>query len=318
MREQKIIVIALLALLLFSISVACVAAQYQTEQTTNVTISSNGTFTASESNVGVSYDIQGTPGATGTVTVDVYSGNPQATASVPSGDSLTHFIVINFNMKATDFTLATVTISYTSADVQNLQSPYAVFKYVAASNSYVKLLSTVDANAKTITVTLNSINDPLLAVGGGTKSTTSAGISGALWAVIIVIAIIVVLLAAFIVYRTRRGSSIIVLNTPDSKQSADFTPKEQPPNINAENKPQIVIPTDQKIEKQEHQPEYSATKQSTNLPQEPQPSNINAQNEPQTAAPNNPEVKPSNINAEKKPEQPHQRRREKTKKQNNT
>ena len=59
-----------------------------------------------------------------------------------------------------------MTISYSSCDVQNLHSPYAVFKYVASSNSYVQLLSTVDTNAKTITVTLNSINDPVLAIGG--------------------------------------------------------------------------------------------------------------------------------------------------------
>jgi hypothetical protein len=205
--KSKLLVMSVVSVLLLSLSLSLVVAQYQTEQTTNVTIASNGTFTASASNVGVSYNIQGTPGATGTVTVDVYTGNPQPTASVPSGDSLTHFIVINFNMSAADFSQATVTISYTSADVQNLQSPYAVFKYVAASNSYVKLLSTVDANAKTITVTLNSINDPLLAIGG-TKS-TGAGIPGALWAVIIVIAIIVVLVAVFIVYRSRNKIVVV-------------------------------------------------------------------------------------------------------------
>ncbi|MGA3290782.1 MAG: hypothetical protein ABSD42_11160 [Candidatus Bathyarchaeia archaeon] len=183
-----------------------------------MTIASNGTFTGSASSVGVSYVIQGKAGTKGTVTADVYSGNPQPHASVPSGDSLTHYIVIDFNITAADFTQATVTINYTSADVQSLNSPYAVFKYVAASNSYEKLLSTVNTNAKTITVTLNSINDPLLAIGGVTKSTsTSSGISGVLWALIIAIAIVVVLLAVFIVYRMRRRPAIRVVETRPSR-----------------------------------------------------------------------------------------------------
>jgi subtilase family serine protease len=89
---------------------------------------------------------------------------------------------------------------------------------VAASNSYEKLLSTVNTNAKTITVTLNSINDPLLAIGGVTKSTsTSSGISGVLWALIIAIAIVVVLLAVFIVYRMRRRPAIRVVETRPSR-----------------------------------------------------------------------------------------------------
>ena len=146
--KSKLLVISVIAVLLLSLSLSLVAAQYTTEQTTNVTIDSDGTFTGSESNVGVSYDIQGTPGATGTVTVDVYSGNPQPTATIPSGDSLNDFIVITFNMNAADFSLATVTISYSSVDVQNLHSPYAVFKYVAATNSYVELLSTVDTECE--------------------------------------------------------------------------------------------------------------------------------------------------------------------------
>jgi hypothetical protein len=347
--KAKLLVIPVITVLLLSLSLSLVGAQYTTSQTTNVVINSNGTFTGSASNVGVSYDIQGTPGATGTVTVDSYSGNPQPTASIPSGDSLNDFVVIAFNMNAPDFSLATVTISYSSVDVQNLHSPYAVFKYVAASNSYVKLLSTVDPNAQTITVTLNSINDPVLAIGGAT--TASAGISGALWVVLIVIPIVVVLVAVFIVSRRRPKYKVQVMDTgsshPTSEQNVNFLPKAQSSNINVEDKPQTVIPTDQKIENQETESGYSPTTKSLNLPQEPQPPkvnveekqqtstteqnvdispketpepqplNINAQNEPQTATPNNTEVKPPNINAEKTTQRAASRKRRNRKKTRN-
>jgi hypothetical protein len=216
--KSKLLVISVVAVLLLSLSLSLVGAQYTTSQTTNVTIASNGTFAGSAPTAGVSYTIQGTPSANGTVIVDAYSGNPQPTASIPTGVSLTHFIDITFNMNANDFSQAIVTISYTSADVKNLQSPYAVFKYVPASNSYVKLLSTVDPNAKTITVTLNSINDPLLAIGG--TASTSAGFSGALWAVVIVIAIIVVLVAVLTIRRSR--NRIVIVN---SEQNINFPPK---------------------------------------------------------------------------------------------
>lgn len=92
-----------------------------------MTISPDGTFTATESDVGASYLIQGTPGATGTVTATVYDGNPQPTATVPGGTSLTHFVAITFNMNANDFTQATITINYADSDVQNIQMPYMQF-----------------------------------------------------------------------------------------------------------------------------------------------------------------------------------------------
>ena len=104
MSKPKIFVIALLALLILSISAVFVAAQYTTEKTTNVTIGSDGTFTATEPDVGVTYQILGAPGATGTVTADAYTGNPQPTATYPSGISLTNFIAITFNIPASDFT----------------------------------------------------------------------------------------------------------------------------------------------------------------------------------------------------------------------
>ena len=86
---------------------------------------------------------------------------------------------------------------------------------------------------------MNSINDPLLAIGGAT--TASAGISGALWVVLIVIAIVVVLLAVFIVSRSRPKYKVQVIDTgsshPNSEQNVNFLPKTQSSNINVEDKP---------------------------------------------------------------------------------
>jgi hypothetical protein len=190
-------------LLSFSLSVL-VAAQYKTEKTTDVTIGSNGTFIATESSVGVSYRIVGTPGASGTVTADVYNGNPQPTASTPNGISLTHFIFITFNINSNSFKQAKIIINYTSSEVQNLQTPYAIYKYNSETNTYAELPSTVDANAKTITVILTSITDPLLAIGGTPK--TSGEISTSEWIVIAVIVAIIVVVNVIIFSRGRRSA----------------------------------------------------------------------------------------------------------------
>jgi hypothetical protein len=198
----KLRVIGIVALLLFSLSLSLVAAQYVTEKTTAVSIGSDGTFSASESSVGVSYLISGTPGASGSVTAAVYGGNPQAGASVPGGVSLTKFIAISFDMSAADFSQATITINYTDSDVQDLQSPYAIYKYVPSTNTYVEMPSTVDAAAKTITATVVSINDPLLAIGG-TKSSTG-GVAAITWAIVIVAVIAVILVAVFVFSRVGR------------------------------------------------------------------------------------------------------------------
>ena len=348
--KSKLLVISVVTVLLLSLSLSLVGAQYTTSQTTDVAIASDGTFTSSSPTAGVSYVIQGTAGATGTVTVDAYSGNPQSTASIPSGDALNDFIAITFDMNASDFSNATVTISYTSSDVQNLQSPYAVFKYVVASNSYVKLLSTVDTNAKTITVTLNSISDPVLAIGGAKTASAGGGVSGALWAVLIVIVIVVVAAAVFIVVRRRPWAKIEVTDThlrhSTSRMDIDFSPRAQSSNINVEDKPQTVIPTDQKIASQESESANSAMAQSLNLPSEPQqpevtveekqptlttvqdvdispketpqpqPSTMNPQDTLQTAPPNDINVPSQNMNAGKKT-QAATTRRKKNRKRNN-
>ena len=118
--------------------------------------------------VGVGYEIQGLAGAIGSVTAAVYNANPQSGASIPNGVTLTRFVVITFNMNAADFISATIRITYTDADVSGIQTPYTVYKYVPSINSFIELTPTVDTVNKMMTITVNSIDDPLFAIGGAT------------------------------------------------------------------------------------------------------------------------------------------------------
>jgi hypothetical protein len=199
-NKLKVGVLALITTLIISFSLlgVLVEAQYTTSQTTDVTLGSDGTFTATQPNVGVSYQIAGTPGAIGTVTADRYNGNPQPTATIPNGVTLTNFIAITFNMNPSDFSQATITVNYADSEVQNINSPYTIYKYVTSSNSYVALPSTVDANSKTITVTLTSVTDPLLAIGGA-ATTSHSGSSSTTWILIVVSIVLVVVAIVFVV-----------------------------------------------------------------------------------------------------------------------
>ncbi len=195
MNKSKLGVITLIFVLLLSYTVALAAAQYTTEKTTPITISSDGTFVAGEPAVDISYEIQGTPGATGSVTASVYTSNPQPTATIPEGTSLAHFVVITFDMDANEFTSAKIVISYSDSDVAGISTPYTIYKYIADTNSFMALPSTVDTNAKTITVTVTSITDPLFAIGGATVK--SEGISATSWAIIAAAIIVIVVLVVF-------------------------------------------------------------------------------------------------------------------------
>jgi hypothetical protein len=202
--KSKFVVLALICVFLFSLSVVSVGAlvsTYTTEKTTNVTVNSAGTFAATETSVGVSYKIVGTPGATGTVTATVYEGNPQPTANVPSGVRLTYFIAISINMNAHDFIQATVTLNYTDSIVQSINSPFTVYKFNSSSNKYVGLTSTVNTSEKTITVTLNSLTDPLLAIGGA--KIASSGVPASTWIIIVIAVVIIVSVNVFVFYRIR-------------------------------------------------------------------------------------------------------------------
>src|SRR5665647_1815346 len=111
-NNSKFIAIALLSVLIVSSFGALVSAQseYTNEVTTPVTIGSDGTFSGSAADLGVGYSIQGRPGATGSVTVAVYNANPQSSASIPNGVTLSRFVVITFNMNAADFISASISI----------------------------------------------------------------------------------------------------------------------------------------------------------------------------------------------------------------
>lgn len=202
MNKSKFGVISIIAVLVFSLSVGLVSAQYTTQKTTDLVLASDGTYSVYEADVGITYLVQGTPGATGSVTASVYNGNPQSSANVPSGVSLSHFVVVTFDMLASDFSQATLTFNYADSDVQNIQSPYTVYKYLPATDSYVALPSTVDSVAKTITVTLDSVDDPLFAIGGSTKLAPTSSIPVWTWAVTIS-AIIIIVLAAVLLLKRR-------------------------------------------------------------------------------------------------------------------
>ena len=202
MNRSKLGVLSIIALLLLSFSVSLAAAQYTTEKTTDITIGLDGVFTKTEPDVGVSYVIQGVPGAVGSVTAAVYSGNPQAAASVPEGVSLSHFVVITFDMPS-GFTSAEITISYSDSDVAGMDQPYAIYKYLSDSNSFVELPTTVDAGAHTLSVMLSSVDDPLLAVGGIESVPTSTA-SSTTWIIVAVAVVIIVLVAVILVLRWRR------------------------------------------------------------------------------------------------------------------
>lgn len=197
-NNSKFIAIAFLSVLLASSFAGVVSAQsgYGNEVTTPVTIDSNGKFSGYAADIGVGYEIQGLAGAIGSVTAAVYNANPQASASIPNGVSLTRFVVITFHMNADDFTLANIYINYTDEDVSGIQSPFTIYKYLASSDSYVELASTVDTDNKMITITVTSIDDPLFAIGGASVG-GSGGFSTTNWAILSVSIVIIVLLVVF-------------------------------------------------------------------------------------------------------------------------
>ena len=201
LNKSKIAVILLMSVLLISLSVSLVAAQYQTEKTTNIAISSDGTFVVNEPDVGISYEIQGTPYAVGSVTASIYNGNPQPSALCPDGISLSHFIGITFNINPGDFNNAKIVISYSSSDVQGISAPYAIYKYNPDSNSFVEVPAALDTTAKTITVTVASISDPLFAIGG--TAAKSGGIPASSWAILAVAIIVILVLVVVVVSRLR-------------------------------------------------------------------------------------------------------------------
>ncbi len=120
-------------------------------------------------------------------------------------------------MDAAHFTKAQITIPYTDSEVQGLQQPYSIFKYNPATDSYIELAAVADANAKTFTVTVTSIDDPLFAIGGVsvTPSPTSptsptpdnGGFVFVAWAALSASVVIIVLLAVVGVWYFKKKSA---------------------------------------------------------------------------------------------------------------
>jgi hypothetical protein len=210
--------------LFFSVSSLVVLGQYQTQQTTNVALSADGTAHIDQSATagGVSIDICGDCGATGSVSTAIYNANPQPDASVPAGTTLTHFVAIAFNFAVSDFQNASITIHYSDSDVAGMTAPIVLLKYDTATNSFVALNAVVDTSAKTITTVVTSLNDPLFAIGGTATTTStptntksSSGPMGEPWAFWLTIPLIIVVIAILSLlinkYRNNHSKDFVVL-----------------------------------------------------------------------------------------------------------
>ena len=200
--NKKLFAIFTLLLLSFFVSSAAALSPYDGAATTDFVVSSTGTSSVSD-NFGIIYNIQGAAGSTGTITTEVLTSNPQPTAT-PEGVTLTHFIVVTFNMDAADFSQAQIIIPYTDSDVQGVQQPYTIYKYMPATDTYTAFDAVVDTNAKTFTITLNSVDDPLFAVGGATVLGETSGFSTTAWvALASSVAIVVILVVVGVWYFKR-------------------------------------------------------------------------------------------------------------------
>lgn len=168
LKTRLVALLAVLTIAVLSFGIYAATAQYQTQQTANVTVSSNGTaHVSSSSTVGnVAIDIVGAPGTTGSVSTATYAGNPQPGATQPANTTMSHYVVVTFNIPANKFTNATITITFTDADVAGMAKPYVLYKYDPVANKYNAITATVDYTAHTITAVVTSTTDPLFAVGG--------------------------------------------------------------------------------------------------------------------------------------------------------
>jgi uncharacterized protein Usg len=182
-------IVTVLSIMFLAFSPLIVSAQYQTQQSVVMTVPDSGVVVVDQNATvgGLSIAICASCGVTITVATVVYNANPQADAVVPANVALTHFVALTFaDIAPNDFGNATVTIHYTDADLAGMSQPYILYKYDAATNSYLPLDTVLDTSAKTLTTTLTSINDPLFAIGGAVASSVAptggpAPISGGTW-----------------------------------------------------------------------------------------------------------------------------------------
>ena len=206
--KKRISALVLFGLFIISALSTTVTAQSQYQsQTLPITIDTLGTFSGIAQNMGVAFEIQGTPGATGSVTTQLYADNPQPTATIPEEVDLEHFLIITFNMDPNDFTQATIYITYTDAEVASIQEPYVLYKYSPNTNSYNPIQATVDTASKLIIVTVNSVNDPLFAIGGTPVEEENGGVSTLAWVALVASVIIIVLVVLTGIWYLKRRSA---------------------------------------------------------------------------------------------------------------
>lgn len=192
-------------LILLSVLLMCFAfasAQYTTQKTTEVAIPESGTVVVEEPEIGVTYEISGAEGTTGSVTTTEYTGNPQPEANVPENIALKKFVVVEFDIAEEDFEQAVLTFTYTDEEVAGIDMPYAIYKYLPDSDTFVELESVWDEAAKTITVTLDSTTDPLFAIGGASAEPVVA--ADYTWVAVVVIVVVVVLIGFLLLKRYRK------------------------------------------------------------------------------------------------------------------
>ncbi len=202
--KLKVKVISLLAVLTialvaFSAFTAC--AQYETQVTKEVTISSDGKAETTGAG-GAKIEVYGNSGAAVTVSTTLAAEDPQPQATRETGTRLSKFFIIEFTVSEADFQYAILTIPFTDEDLANMAAPYVLLKYDQATNTYKEMTdAVVDLASHTITVVLNSPTDPLFALAGTDTATpaptqeptpmsTYALIVGAVAAILVVIAII--------------------------------------------------------------------------------------------------------------------------------
>ncbi len=203
-----VFLVTVLTVVLFSVSLSVAPTNgYVTGLTNDVTIPANGVSHVDQSLTlgGVSIDIAGKPGAVGSVTTGTDNGGNYPTATIPADTKLTHFVWVTFNFAASDFSGASITIRYSDADVAGMSAPFAVYKYILESNSFVKLNAVFDAQAKTATVTVSSTTDPLFAIGGKPVSEEQGWALSAIatLSIIVIVIAIVVIVAAVLLKRRK-------------------------------------------------------------------------------------------------------------------
>lgn len=201
MKNKSIFtLVTIIVLFAFASCISLARADYQTYNSP-IYVDLNGHCEFYQEETGITYEITGTPGSVGTVIVNVENGNPYTSAYYPEGIGLSSFVTISFDMDSEEFSSATISFSYSDSDVESIASPYAIYKYLPNSDAYVEIPTTVDEQAKTLTITLTSTDDPTFAIGGAAIVNDSA--DNTMWIIIGAVSVIIVVVVTLLFMRMR-------------------------------------------------------------------------------------------------------------------